>query len=92
MTLNANEYLIPELEPLRQYLNTTWKGKFVGTEKPTYDIQHWERILNGTHMRIMHSLNDGKMKSKAYFFKNGKWVDGHEIVYEKDPEAELIFK
>lgn len=158
MTLNANEYLIPELEPLREYLNTSWKGKFVGSEKPTYDIQKWERILNGTHIRIMHSMNDGeyggetiiywdkanetlayyyfttggfytkgtmkvengkfislekvegdangitqvknvteilddgKMKSKVFFYKNGKWIDGHEIIYEKESEAELIFK
>ena len=60
MTLSATEYLIPELEPLRFYLNTTWVGEFVGSEKPTFDVQNWERILNGTSIRIMHSLNDGE--------------------------------
>ncbi len=158
MTLSANEYLIPELEQLRSYLNTTWKGEFVGSEKSMSDVQKWERILNGTHIRIMHSLNDGeyggesiiywdkqnktiayyyfttagffthgtmkmedgkfisrekvegdangitevknvteiledgRLRSKAFFFKNGEWIDGHEIIYHQDPEAELIFK
>jgi hypothetical protein len=156
--LGANENLIPQLEPFRPYLNTTWKGEFVGTVKPTYDIQQWERILNGTHIRIMHSLNegeyggetiifwdkinetlayyyfttsgfftqgtlkvevgkfisrekvqgeangisevkniteildDGRMHSKAYFYQNGKWLNGHEIIYHKDNNAKLIFK
>jgi hypothetical protein len=158
MTLSASDYLIPELELLRPYLNTTWKGEFVGSEKPTYDIQKWERILNGTHIRIMHSLNkgeyggetliywdktnntlayyyfttagffthgtmnieagkfislekvegdangitevknvteileDGTLHSQAYFLKNEEWIEGHEIIYTQDPEAELIFK
>ena len=158
MTLSATEYLIPELEPLRFYLNTTWVGEFVGSEKPTFDVQNWERILNGTSIRIIHSLNDGeyggesiiywdkekeslayyyfttagflthgtmkiedgkfisiekvegdangitevkniteimadgRLSSKAYFFKNGKWIDGHQIIYHKDPEAKVIFK
>ena len=158
MTISANEYLIPELEPLRPYLNTTWKGEFVGNEKPMYDVQRWERILNGTHICIMHSLNDGEyggesiiywdkqnntiayyyfttggffthgnmwmengkfislekvegdangitevkniteiledgtLRSKAFFLKNGAWIDGHEIIYHQEPEAELIFK
>jgi len=158
MNLNAIDYLIPELEPLRPYLNTTWKGEFEGNEKPMCDVQKWKRILNGTHIRIMHSLNDGEyggeslvywdkqnntiayyyfttagffthgimwmengqfislekvegdangitevkniteilgndtLRSKAYFLKNGEWIDGHEIIYTKDPEAELIFK
>lgn len=158
MTLFANEYLVPELEPLRPYLYKTWKGEFVGSEEPTFDIQKWERILNGTHIRIMHSLNDGdyggetliywdktnktlayyyfttagfythgtmkiedgkfvsfekvegdangitevknisevlpdgRLSSKAYFLKNDEWIDGHQIIYQEDLNAELIFK
>lgn len=158
MLLNAKEYLTPELEILRPYLNKTWKGEFVGSEKPTFDVQKWESVLNGTHIRIMHSLNDGeyggetliywdkanetlayyyfttagflthgtmkmedekfvslekvegdangitevknetvisedgRLHSKAYYFKNGEWIDGHEIIYQEDSKAELIFK
>ncbi|MCF7857900.1 MAG: hypothetical protein K9N07_01045 [Candidatus Cloacimonetes bacterium] len=158
VTLSANEYLIPELEPLRPFLNTTWKGEFTKSENPASDIQKWNRILNGTHIRIMHSLNngeyggesiiywddkknklayyyfttggfltkgtmqiedgkvvsqekvigdangienvkniteiltDGSLRSTSKYLKNGKWIEGHEIIYHQDPEAELIFK
>lgn len=158
MTLSANDFLVPELEPLRPYLNKTWKGEFVGSEKPTFDVQKWRSILNGTHIRIMHSLNDGeyggetliywdkanetlayyyfttagffthgtmkmedekfvsmekvegdangitevkneteiledgRLHSKAYFFKNDEWIDGHEIIYQEDSKTELIYK
>jgi hypothetical protein len=32
---------------------------------------------------------DGKMRVKARFLKEGKWVDGHEITYVEAPEAEV---
>lgn len=51
--------LIPQLEPLRPYLGTTWRGEFMGGDTPSTDVQQWQRILNGTAIRIMHSLNNG---------------------------------
>jgi len=55
--LKKDIFLVPELKPLCPNLEHTWKGKVAGTEDK-YDIQKWEAILNGTHVRIMHSLND----------------------------------
>jgi hypothetical protein len=37
-------------------------------------------------------LPDGTMRTKAMFLKDGKWVDGHEILYREDPSATVDFK
>jgi len=49
------------LKPLLPFVGKTWKGEFPGStpEKPVYDVQHWELILNGQAIRIMHSVNNG---------------------------------
>lgn len=49
------------LKPLLPFVGKTWKSEFPGStpEKPVYDVQHWELILNGQAIRIMHSLNEG---------------------------------
>ncbi len=49
------------LEPLRPLLEKTWKGTFKESkpDKPTVDVQRWERALNGQAIRILHSINDG---------------------------------
>jgi hypothetical protein len=49
------------LEPLRPFIGKTWRGEFKSSspEKPTIDISHWERALNGKAIRVTHSINDG---------------------------------
>ena len=49
------------LKPLLPFVGKTWKSEFPGStpEKPVYDVQHWELILNGQAIRIMHSVNEG---------------------------------
>lgn len=37
-------------------------------------------------------LADGKMRAQSEFLQNGKWVPGHEILYEEAPGAEIKFK
>ena len=53
--------LDPRLEPLRPFLERTWKGAFKSStpEKPVVDVMRWERALNGKTVRILHSVNDG---------------------------------
>ena len=160
MSLMAEETLIDELEQFRPFLGKTFKGEFSTStsDNPQFDVQHWERILNGTSIRIMHSLNDGyyggetilfwdskeeivsyfyfttagfytrgtmeidngkytgheyvegnsqgitevksisefmvdgSVKATSLYLQNGEWVKGHEIIYQEDPEARLIFK
>ncbi len=36
--------------------------------------------------------SDGKMISKAEYFKNGKWEAGHEVTYVEDATAQVVFK
>jgi len=57
----GQDSLSEHLEPLRPFLNKTWKGKVAETpeKEPVYDIARWERILNGRGVRILHSVNDG---------------------------------
>jgi hypothetical protein len=47
------------LEPLRPWLEKTWKGELKGGEKSLIDVSRWERALNGKAVRILHSVNDG---------------------------------
>src|ERR1700704_5461468 len=56
-----NPTLNPHLEPLRPLLERTWKGTFKDSkpDKPTVDVQRWERALNGQAIRILHSINAG---------------------------------
>jgi hypothetical protein len=49
------------LEPLRPFLGKTWRGEFKNSkpDKPTIDVAHWERALNGKAVRVVHSVNNG---------------------------------
>ncbi|HTG43029.1 MAG TPA: hypothetical protein VK633_00735, partial [Verrucomicrobiae bacterium] len=49
------------LESLRPFIGKTWRGEFKNSkpEKPTIDVAHWERALNGKAVRVLHSINDG---------------------------------
>ena len=37
-------------------------------------------------------LKDGKFHVRAEYFKNGEWSLGHEVTYEEDPGAQVLFK
>ncbi|MGE4180482.1 MAG: hypothetical protein AB7J34_11705 [Limisphaerales bacterium] len=54
--------LIPQLESFRPYIGKTWRGEFKNStpEKPIVDISRWERALNGTAIRTLHSINQGQ--------------------------------
>ena len=41
---------------------------------------------------IGEKLPDGRMNSKSQYLKEGKWIDGHQIIYKEDPDAKVIFK
>lgn len=69
------------LKPLLPFVGKTWKGEFPNStpEKPVYDVQHWELILNGQAIRIMHSLNDGDYGGKAI------------VMWDKEKEQLIYF-
>lgn len=37
-------------------------------------------------------MPDGKMHTKSFYFQNGDWVPGHEIIYVEKSDAKVIFK
>ena len=67
-----------QLEPLRPFLDKTWKGAFKNStpEKPMVDIMRWERALNGKAVRVLHSVNDGTY--------------GGETIFMWDPKKQVI--
>lgn len=43
-----------------------------------------------TEVESVTEFRDGKMVTKARFLKDGKWVDGHEIVYVEAADAKVV--
>jgi hypothetical protein len=70
--------LDPHLEPLRPWLDKTFKSEPTEprSDKSTTDVARWERALNGKAVRITHSLNEG-----AY---------GGEVIVRWDEEKEAV--
>lgn len=70
--------LNPHLEPLRPFLDKTWKGTFRNStpDKPMIDVGKWERALNGQAIRRIHSVNDGAYGGEALLF----WDDDHKVI------------
>jgi len=66
------------LEPLRPLLQKTWKGTFKDSkpDKPTVDVQRWERALNGQAIRILHSINDGAYGGETLLI----WDESRKII------------
>ena len=61
--------LAPQLEPLRPFLDKTFKGEFENSkpERPMVDISRWERALNGKAVRVLHSVNEGVYGGETIF-------------------------
>lgn len=78
---NEEPKINEHLKPLIPFIDKTWKGEFPGStlEKPVYDVQHWELILNGQAIRIMHSVNNG-----AY---GGETI----VMWDKEKEQLIYF-
>ena len=55
-------------------LEKTWRGAFKDSkpEKPTIDVQKWERALNGQAVRLLHSINDGVYGGETIFIWDEK--------------------
>ncbi len=56
-----NNPLSEKLKPFENFIGKTFKGEFGNStpENPVFDVQYWERILNGNGIKITHSVNDG---------------------------------
>ena len=64
------------------------EGKqFVAEEEVTGSAQGITKVRSISEIR-----EDGAMVNKSEYFKDGKWVPGHERVYREDPRAEVRFR
>ena len=70
----TNMELCKHLKPFQQYIGKTFKGEFADStpENPTYDIQHWERALNGNAIKITHSVNNGEYGGESMIMWDAK--------------------
>jgi hypothetical protein len=91
--------LEPHLEPLRPWIEKTWRGEFEAStpERPVIDIARWERALNGNAVRILHSINDGVYGGESilmwdeqqqavtyYYFTTAGFRTNGKITFEND--------
>ena len=66
----------------------TFEGtKVITTEKVTGSESGISEVK-----AVAELLPDGRMHSKSRYFKNGEWVDGHELTYAEAPGAEVVFR
>ncbi|MCF6440881.1 hypothetical protein L1077_15695 [Pseudoalteromonas luteoviolacea] len=61
--------LVKELSVFSPYLGT-WQARFsMAADTPAVeDISHWERALNGTAIRTLHSINQGEYGGESLIF------------------------
>lgn len=61
--------LAKELKVFEPYLGT-WQANFAVQEgqPPVLDVSKWERALNGTTVRTLHSINDGMYGGESLIF------------------------
>jgi hypothetical protein len=68
------EALDTRLEVFRPFLGKTWRGVLgdPAAKKPTIDIARYERALNGTAVKTLHSVNDGSYGGESIIFWDKK--------------------
>lgn len=66
----AADTLVPELEVFRPFLNKVWRGELKAQQPGKTSIDHslWQRALNGTAIKIVHSVNDGEYGGESIIF------------------------
>lgn len=62
--------LVPELEVFRPFLNKVWRGELKAQQPGKTSIDHslWQRALNGTAIKVIHSINDGEYGGESIIF------------------------
>ena len=70
----ATAGLDEHLEALEPYVGKTYEGAFTdgATDASSVDVQHWEEILGGKAIRVVHSLNEGEYGGETIIFWDSK--------------------
>ncbi len=97
--VTSQERSTDHFKQFKKYIGKTWRGVFAGStpEKPVIDVSKWELILNGSAIRILHSLNDGeyggetiiiydhkKESLKFFYFTTGGFYTTGTISFEDE--------
>lgn len=58
---NENMNLSENLKLFENFIGKTFKGEFSNStpENPIFDVQSWNKILNGNGIKVTHSVNNG---------------------------------
>ena len=78
--LVAQNNLSEHLTGLGPFIGKTWKAEVGKSEdgQITYDVQKWERVLNGNGVRLLHSVNKGDYGGETIFIWDRK---SESVVY-----------
>lgn len=70
----SQEPLHEKLLPFKVLLGRTFKGKLGGGEgkREQWDVLRFERALNGTAIRMLHSVNEGEYGGETIMFWDAK--------------------
>ena len=63
--------LAKELAIFEPYIGT-WQSEFSMGNSTVYDVAKWERALNGTTLRTLHSINNGEYGGESLIFFDKK--------------------
>jgi len=63
------------------------EGKFTGVEDVKGNAQGITQVKSMSEI-----LPDGRLRGTSKYLKKGEWVEGHEIHYVEDPDAEVVFE
>ena len=71
--LAESKKLVEELAVFEAYLGT-WQADFDVAEgkPPVQDVSKWERALNGTTLKTLHSINNGEYGGESLIFFDKK--------------------
>ncbi len=71
---NEMKNLSKHLKVFEPYIGKTYKGEFAEStpENPVFDVQYWERALNGNGVKITHSVNDGEYGGESIIMWDAK--------------------
>jgi hypothetical protein len=66
---------------------TVTNGHYVSHETVTGDSSGITEVKSTAHI-----APDGSQRVLSQYFKNGAWVEGHEVTYRVDDQAEVVFR
>jgi hypothetical protein len=64
---------------------TAEHGRYVATERVTGNASGVSEVKSTSHI-----TPDGRLRVESQYFKHGTWVEGHDITYLRDENAQVV--